>query len=81
MAPYTDAAGHTQALCLARTDEKGGVRWFAGFGWEGQGSITTEEKWTAYLKGFAAKYLKNPYADYSKDATFKVHTLDLPANQ
>ncbi|MES2657713.1 MAG: glycoside hydrolase family 88 protein [Verrucomicrobiota bacterium] len=79
MQPFTDAAGHAQALCLARTDANGGIRWFAGFGWEGQGDITTAEKWTAYLKGFAGKYLKTPYADYSKDATFKVHALDVPA--
>ncbi|MEO5914366.1 MAG: glycoside hydrolase family 88 protein [Luteolibacter sp.] len=78
MMPYTDPAGHTQAFCLARTDENGSIRWFAGYGWEGQGDITTAEKWTAYLKGFAGKYLKTPYADYSKDPTFKVHTLDAP---
>lgn len=79
MVPYTDAAGHTQALCLAKTDGTGAIRWFAGFGWEGQGDITTPEKWTAYLEGFAARFLKKPYADYSQDATFKVHTLDVPA--
>ncbi len=79
MVPYTDAAGQTQALCLAKTDENGGVRWFAGFGWEGQGEITTREQWTAYLKEFAGKYLKKPYADYSSDGNFKVHTLDIPA--
>lgn len=72
-------ADQTQALCLARTDDQGGIRWFAGFGWEGQGDITTAPKWAEYLKGFAAKYLKAPYADYSKDETFKVHTLEVPA--
>ena len=76
MISHPDASGHTQALCLARTDADGGIRWFSGFGWEGQGDITTAEKWTACLKGFAGKFIKNPY---SKDASFKVHTLDVPA--
>lgn len=44
MAPHTDARGQTQALCFARTDEAGSVRWFSGFGWEGQGEITTAEE-------------------------------------
>ncbi|MES2922080.1 MAG: glycoside hydrolase family 88 protein [Verrucomicrobiota bacterium] len=68
-------ADQRQALCLARTDDKGGIRWFAGFGWEGQGEITTAEQWTTYLKNFATKFLKTPF-----DApSFKVHTLDVPA--
>ena len=81
MITYTDAAGKSQALCLSRTDESGVIRWFAGYGWEGQGEIVSEEKWAAYLKNFAEEYLKTPYADYSKDETFKVHTLDVPVNQ
>ncbi len=79
MISHADAAGLTQALCLARTDELGGIRWFSGFGWEGQGEITTAEKWTAHLQIFAARFIKAPYADPSKDASFKVHTLDIPA--
>jgi len=75
MTPYTDAAGHTQALCITRTDAQGGVRWFAGFGWEGQGDITTAEQWTAALKKFATKFLMTPYSTPS----FKAHTLDVPA--
>jgi unsaturated rhamnogalacturonyl hydrolase len=58
MQSHTDAAGQTQALCLARTDEAGGIRWFAGFGWEGQGEITTAEQWAGYLEDFAAKLPK-----------------------
>jgi hypothetical protein len=69
-------AGQTQALCFARTDDKGYIRWFSGFGWEGQGEITTSEKWTASLKGFAAKFIKTPYV---KDPSFEVHTLAVPA--
>ena len=76
MISHTDAAAQTQALCLARTDADGGIRWFSGFGWEGQGDITTAEKWTACLKGFAAEFIKKPYA---KDPSFKVHTLEVPA--
>jgi unsaturated rhamnogalacturonyl hydrolase len=79
MVPFTDEAGQLQALCVSKTDEKGGIRWFAGFGWEGQGQITTKEKWIAYLKDFSTKYLQKPYAEHSADPSFKVHTLDLPA--
>ncbi|MCX6876689.1 MAG: glycoside hydrolase family 88 protein [Verrucomicrobia bacterium] len=79
MMTHTDAAGQTQALCLARTDADGGIRWFAGFGWEGQGAITSAEQWSAYLGDFAAKFIKTPFADPSKDASFKVHTLGVPA--
>ena len=78
MSPHTDADGQTQALCFARTDAAGAVRWFSGFGWEGQGEITTAEEWAAYLKDFATKFIKTPY---SQDASFKVHALDAPAAQ
>jgi hypothetical protein len=75
MTNHTDAAGQTQALCLARTDADGHIRWFSGFGWEGQGEITTAEKWTAYLKSFAGKFVKDPFATPS----FEVHNLPIPA--
>lgn len=71
-------ADQTQALCLARTDNNGGIRWFAGFGWQGQGNITSSEEWAGYLKIFSEKYLKTPFADHSEDSTFKVHTLEIP---
>ena len=77
MQPFTDAAGQAQALCLARTDDTGGIRWFAGFGWEGQGDITTAGQWTAYLHTFAAKFIKAPYAE----PLFQVHTLAVPAEK
>jgi rhamnogalacturonyl hydrolase YesR len=76
MTTFTNASGETQALCLAHTDGHGGVRWFSGFGWEGQGQITTEKHWAAYLQIFAAKFIKKPYAP---ETTFKVHTLGVPA--
>jgi unsaturated rhamnogalacturonyl hydrolase len=72
MKSHTDPAGQTQALCLARTDAAGGIRWFAGFGWQGQGDITTAELWKSYLTKFAGAYLKTPYADPAKDPAFKV---------
>ena len=71
-------ADQTQALCLARTDGNGNIRWFTGFGWEGQGQITSSDEWTAYIRKFSAKYLNTPFADYSDDSSFKVHTLDVP---
>jgi hypothetical protein len=76
MTTFTNASGETQAICLAHTDGHGGVRWFSGFGWEGQGQITTEKHWAAYLQIFAAKFIKKPYAP---ETTFKVHTLGVPA--
>ena len=79
MTTHTDPAGQTQALCLARTDANGGIRWFAGFGWEGQGEITSAEKWTAYLKNFANQFVATPFADPTKDPAFKVHALAVPA--
>lgn len=75
MMSHTDAESHTQALCLAQTDADGTIRWFSGFGWEGQGDITTSEKWISYLKTFAAKFVKSPYAS----PKFEVHTLPVPA--
>lgn len=78
MKTFTDGAGQTQALCLAKTDATGSIRWFSGFGWEGQGDITTAEKWASHLKSFAGKFVKAPYADHTKDASFKVHTLAAP---
>lgn len=79
MISHTDAAGQTQALCLARTDANGAIRWFAGFGWSGQGQITTADQWTGHLGQFAAERVKSPFADHSKDSSFKVHTLDVQA--
>ncbi len=77
MLPFKDPAGLNQTLCLARTDKEGGIRWFSGFGWEGQGEITTEMKWESYLKDFAGKSVKQPF----EVPSFKVHTLDIPAAQ
>ncbi len=79
MESHTDAAGQTQALCLARTDKDGHIRWFTGFGWEGQGEISTAEQWDAHLKEFATKFLETPMADHSDDESFKTHSLDVPA--
>jgi rhamnogalacturonyl hydrolase YesR len=79
MALHTDAAGQTQALCRARTDASGGIRWFAGYGWEGQREITSAEKWNAYLTDFAAKFIATPYTNPASDPAFKVHTLGVPA--
>ena len=80
MLHHTDPAGQTQALCLARTDADGGIRWFAGFGWQGQGQITTAQQWSAYLTDFSKRFLATPYADPSKDPAFMVHTLNVPAS-
>jgi rhamnogalacturonyl hydrolase YesR len=78
MIKHDEPSGPTQALCLAKTDSSGHIRWFAGYGWQGQGEITSQEKWTAYLKKFASQFLASPFADYSGDTTFKTHTAALP---
>jgi hypothetical protein len=58
MAPHTNATGQTQALCFARADETGDIPWFSGFGWGGQGEITSADQWAAHLKKFAEKFVK-----------------------
>ncbi|RYD48748.1 MAG: DUF4861 domain-containing protein [Verrucomicrobiaceae bacterium] len=78
MKTHTDEAGQTQALCMTKTDSEGSVRWFSGFGWEGQGDITTAEKWASHLETFAGKFVKAPYVDHSRDATFQVHLREVP---
>lgn len=48
-----------QSLILARTADDGSIRWFTGFGWEGQGEILSSEEWMGYLTAFAAE----PYVE------------------
>ena len=79
MINHTDADGQSQALCLAKTDKSGYIRWFSGYGWEGQGEITTEKLWNDYLATFSATFLKKPFADHSK--SLKVHQLNPPVDQ
>lgn len=76
MAPHTDGEGQLQQLCFARTDDSGYIRWFAGFGWEGRGVITTEDGWKEHLAGFAA----DSSAFEANAATLKVHSMDPPAD-
>lgn len=47
-------ADESHALFLARTDDKGMVSWWAGYGWERAGEIRNAGDWTKYLKGFPA---------------------------
>jgi unsaturated rhamnogalacturonyl hydrolase len=79
MLNHTDEDGQTQSLCLARTDSKGGIQWFAGFGWSGQGDITDSKQWESYLGSFAARFVASPYTNPAKDPSFKTHSLPLPA--
>jgi len=65
MAAHTDDAKQEQALCFARTDDSGYIRWFAGYGWEGQGEIKSPDQWKDYLGEFAAKFVNKPFADNS----------------
>ncbi|MEN8151152.1 MAG: BNR-4 repeat-containing protein, partial [Planctomycetota bacterium] len=61
---------------IARTDETGYVRWFAGYAWEGQGEIASLEGWKAYLADFAKRVAAKPFADHH--ATLTVHTAEPP---
>jgi len=80
MESHTDAKGQSQAFCFARTDASGHIRWFSGFGWEGQKDITTLDAWKSHLSQFADRFIAAPYADPAKDPNFKVHTLPVPAD-
>lgn len=71
-------ADQAQALCLARTNDYGGIRWFTGFGWQGQGKINSPDEWAIYLQKFSEKYLETPFEDHTEDSTFKVHNLEIP---
>jgi rhamnogalacturonyl hydrolase YesR len=78
MAEHADGKGARQALLFTRTDETGYLRWYAGYGWEGQGVITSADKWAAYLKQFAAEVVKQPFPSSAGDAGFVVPELAVP---
>jgi len=40
------------ALIISKTDAKGQVEYYAGYGWKKAGEIKTAEDWNAYLAGF-----------------------------
>ena len=44
---------------IAKTHSDGWIAWYAGYGWERAGEITSAEEWERYLGGFAAA-LKAP---------------------
>ncbi|MCP5549035.1 MAG: glycoside hydrolase family 88 protein [Akkermansiaceae bacterium] len=78
MMDHSDAAGQKQALCIAKTDDKGYIRWFSGFAWEGRGDIKTADAWNAYLGKFAGRVAEKPFADHSE--TLKVNEdAEIPA--
>jgi unsaturated rhamnogalacturonyl hydrolase len=78
MIEHTDAAGTRQALVLATTDASGYIRWYSGYGWEGQGVIMNAAQWNDYLKAFAKEIARKPFADHSADPAFTVPELDVP---
>lgn len=78
MVEDTGAKGIRQALVLTRTNDTGYIRWFSGYGWEGQGVITSADKWLACLKEFALKAAAKPFPDHSADATFVVPDVAAP---
>lgn len=75
---HTDARGQHQELLLCRTDEEGFIRWYSGFGWEGQGEITNSSKWDTWVMSFANQLGKQPYAPIEGIPTLKVHELAAP---
>jgi hypothetical protein len=49
--PATDKLGKNEhALVVVRSDDNGTVAYRAGFAWAGDGEITSEAAWLAYLK-------------------------------
>ncbi len=78
MMEHTDARGTRQALVLAATDARGYIRWYSGYGWQGQGVITTPAQWHAYLTEFAAEVAGKPFSDHSADPEFVVPDLAVP---
>ena len=44
----------SHALLVTKTDVAGKVAYYAGYGWEKAGEISTPEKWENYLSAFAA---------------------------
>ena len=47
-------ADESHALLLTRTDDAGKVSYYAGYGWEKAGDITTPQKWQNALRQFAS---------------------------
>jgi len=45
----SDKADESHALAIVKTDANGSISWKAGFAWEGDGQITTQKAWEAYL--------------------------------
>lgn len=46
----------SHALFISKTDDKGQVSWWAGYGWERAGEIKSTSEWEQYLTGFAKKH-------------------------
>ncbi len=72
------AAGAPQALCHAVTDDAGTIRYFAGYGWEGQGEIRTAEEWRTHLAAFARA--PAPVAFSTEHPSLEVHAVDPPGD-
>ncbi len=51
----SDTPDTSHALFITKTDDNGQVTWWAGYGWEHAGEITTSKQWNSYLAGFKIK--------------------------
>ncbi len=49
----SETPDESHALILSKTNAKGEISWWAGYGWARAGAITTVGEWTAYLDGFS----------------------------
>ena len=47
-------SNQAHALAIARTDARGQIKWWSGYGWEKAGVITTRAQWNNYLTRFAS---------------------------
>jgi hypothetical protein len=49
----SNSPDENQALLITSTDGNGKVTYYAGYGWEKAGAITTRQQWCEYLSSFA----------------------------
>ena len=51
----SETPDQSHALFLAKTDDKGQISWWSGYGWERAGEIKNTLQWEKYLTDFANK--------------------------
>ncbi len=52
--------GNSHVVIVTPTDQQGRITYHAGFGWEGAGEITSEDKWQQYLETYSKSLPREP---------------------